>query len=766
MGDPLIIGVIAIVPFGPVIDKNGDKYVTTLDNSKMKVCKNGLAAVLRNSVVAITHDYGGNFLLTLDTTDINALGSLRAEYDDPANNIVPCWEDFEVKTLGTSSEPISNFVDGAIWLNTSSPGNSSLRGTPENPCSTFAEAETLRASKKLTKIKAVGTSDITISQDISGIVIEGTGLATKIKMNPGGTYAAIDVKFVKVSMDAQIFKETSDNVEFEECWIRDMTWYSSDFRLNRCLCTDLKFLDHGSHTPGVSLVAYMNNISSIGANIFIYSGRDKYISITENDSQIHYTRMNADGNSIFDLNGNGALKIYKDGGLTITGGANLFNVIGNAHASIQDTDMDGYSTLNQTSMGRDNLSLIGYSEGNDPCIYIGDNPKYKTMNMDTISKGTSLYPCVSWAEAKTQNTATGIRKIKLISFDDTDDPVAIDIQENLTGWDFIGDTIRKLNVYLDGPTYYVTENVAFTNCKIGKVRLSKDSYNTLFEGCDIDEAYVNGDIRFVNCRIKKIYIGYNPGITQELISLVGCRSKDGSMELNMIAPTKIYITDFEGDINYSGDGGLISQSTDFTISGNCTLSPTGSRSTYNYTNLTLNGSVKISDPDDNLANIKDTTLYDYSVYSRLHQLGYVLDTEANNGRTLADNVKDVYDNLSSGGAGSGPVTLADNATNATIINTSVGEVTLATNASNKTVIGTAVIDVDLPLSGETLGAQLDLATNYMYGDLDIIKNDVAPNTRDATVNVLKRGTAIQIGQITIAENGVDTKITNIRVTPA
>lgn len=92
-----------VIPFGPaLLPADGLTLVTSLvsaiDNAAtgIMLSKNGGAKAVRHATVtASTYDAYGDYRVTLDTTDTNTLGSLRAAF---ANNtgVLPIWQDFEV----------------------------------------------------------------------------------------------------------------------------------------------------------------------------------------------------------------------------------------------------------------------------------------------------------------------------------------------------------------------------------------------------------------------------------------------------------------------------------------------------------------------------------------------------------------------------------------------------------------------------------------------------------------------------------------------
>ncbi len=91
------------ISFGPFVDptdgvtlKTG--LVSAIDHAStgIKLSKNGGALTIRHATVtASSYDAYGNYLVTLDTTDTNTLGTLRAQFADATTNLV-VWQDFMI----------------------------------------------------------------------------------------------------------------------------------------------------------------------------------------------------------------------------------------------------------------------------------------------------------------------------------------------------------------------------------------------------------------------------------------------------------------------------------------------------------------------------------------------------------------------------------------------------------------------------------------------------------------------------------------------
>jgi len=72
---------------------------TNMDNATtgIRVSKNGVASIDRNSATAPAHDDDGYYRVELSTTDTNALGTLHVQYEELGVTL-PMWKDFMVVT--------------------------------------------------------------------------------------------------------------------------------------------------------------------------------------------------------------------------------------------------------------------------------------------------------------------------------------------------------------------------------------------------------------------------------------------------------------------------------------------------------------------------------------------------------------------------------------------------------------------------------------------------------------------------------------------
>jgi hypothetical protein len=115
-----------VLSFGPFVDKTDGVtpeigLVTALDHvsTGILLSKNGGALTIRHaSVTASTYDSYGNYRVTLDTTDVNTLGTLRMQFIETAT-CLPVWLDLMVMPANIwDSLYGADFlqVDQAQWL--------------------------------------------------------------------------------------------------------------------------------------------------------------------------------------------------------------------------------------------------------------------------------------------------------------------------------------------------------------------------------------------------------------------------------------------------------------------------------------------------------------------------------------------------------------------------------------------------------------------------------------------------------------------------
>lgn len=111
------------VSFGPFVDKTDGVtpetgLVSALDHGTTGILlsKNGGALTIRHaSVTASTYDAYGNYIVTLDTTDTNTLGTLRMQFIETAT-CLPVWMDFMVVPATVYDALITNATTAAGGL--------------------------------------------------------------------------------------------------------------------------------------------------------------------------------------------------------------------------------------------------------------------------------------------------------------------------------------------------------------------------------------------------------------------------------------------------------------------------------------------------------------------------------------------------------------------------------------------------------------------------------------------------------------------------
>ena len=87
---------------GPFVDKDDGVtpetgLATNMDNATtgIRVSKNGVASIDRNSATVPAHDDDGYYRVELSTTDTNTLGTLHVQYEELGVTL-PAWKDFMV----------------------------------------------------------------------------------------------------------------------------------------------------------------------------------------------------------------------------------------------------------------------------------------------------------------------------------------------------------------------------------------------------------------------------------------------------------------------------------------------------------------------------------------------------------------------------------------------------------------------------------------------------------------------------------------------
>jgi hypothetical protein len=108
-----------VINFGPIVDKTDGvtlktAMVSALDHASTGIflSKNGGTLAIRHATVtATTYDAHGCYKVTLDTTDTNTLGILRAIYTDAATCLA-VWRDF----LVVPANSYDSVVSGSDYL--------------------------------------------------------------------------------------------------------------------------------------------------------------------------------------------------------------------------------------------------------------------------------------------------------------------------------------------------------------------------------------------------------------------------------------------------------------------------------------------------------------------------------------------------------------------------------------------------------------------------------------------------------------------------
>lgn len=110
-----------VIQFGPLVDPTDavtakTALVSAIDHASTGILlsKNGGTRAIRHATVtASTHDSDGYYKVTLDTTDTNTLGHLRAAWSSAAN-CLPVWRDF----LVLAANVYDAMVAASVYLKT------------------------------------------------------------------------------------------------------------------------------------------------------------------------------------------------------------------------------------------------------------------------------------------------------------------------------------------------------------------------------------------------------------------------------------------------------------------------------------------------------------------------------------------------------------------------------------------------------------------------------------------------------------------------
>lgn len=111
------------ISFGPFVDKTDGVtpetgLVSALDHAStgIMLSKNGGALTIRNATVtASTYDAYGNYIVTLDTTDTNTLGTMRMQFIETAT-CLPVFQDFMVLPATVYDALVTNATTAAGGL--------------------------------------------------------------------------------------------------------------------------------------------------------------------------------------------------------------------------------------------------------------------------------------------------------------------------------------------------------------------------------------------------------------------------------------------------------------------------------------------------------------------------------------------------------------------------------------------------------------------------------------------------------------------------
>ncbi len=166
------------ISFGPFLDPTDGVTLVTgavsaIDNGStgIKLSKNGGALTIRHaSVTASTYDAYGNYIVTLDTTDTNTLGTLRVQFAAAATTI-PVWIDYEIvnanewdSSFGTSVRKFTD-VDQIKTQAVTAAGAVTVPGTIAS--ATNITAGTITTTTNLTNAPTAGDFTATMKTSLN-----------------------------------------------------------------------------------------------------------------------------------------------------------------------------------------------------------------------------------------------------------------------------------------------------------------------------------------------------------------------------------------------------------------------------------------------------------------------------------------------------------------------------------------------------------------------------------------------------------------------
>lgn len=180
-----------VIQFGPFVDKTDGVtletgLVSALDHGTTGILlsKNGGTLTIRNATVtATTYDAHGCYKVTLDTTDTNTLGTLRAIYTDAAT-CLPVWIDFHVVPANVYDSLIAG--SDVLTADVTQIGGDAQSATDLKD---FADAGYDPSTNKVQGVVLVDTAT-TLTNDPTGVGTLLTRMGTPSNLGTGATLAA------------------------------------------------------------------------------------------------------------------------------------------------------------------------------------------------------------------------------------------------------------------------------------------------------------------------------------------------------------------------------------------------------------------------------------------------------------------------------------------------------------------------------------------------------------------------------------------------
>ncbi len=190
------------VSFGPFVDKTDGVtpevgLVSALDHGTtgIMLSKNGGALTIRHATVtATTYDAYANYIVTLDTTDTNTVGTMRMQFIETAT-CLPVWMDFNIVEEAVYDELFAASALGYI------------ANAPVTLADAVAHGGTLGSSTATLALSRLNVTSQT--SNTAAVTILGNGTAPGAKYTGGATGEGIQVNGGGTSGSSIVLQSTS-----------------------------------------------------------------------------------------------------------------------------------------------------------------------------------------------------------------------------------------------------------------------------------------------------------------------------------------------------------------------------------------------------------------------------------------------------------------------------------------------------------------------------------------------------------------------------